>query len=86
MLDVLLQWLMDYNAKNWQKLTYRTWTIGRVALATPHGARACVLWTKATSIFQPIQWSRVLKEVEVVDADVEVQEAGGVATITYPYM
>ena len=59
-LDVLLQWLMDYNAKKWHKYTYKTWTIGRVALATPDGAKACVLWTEATKIVQPIQWSRVL--------------------------
>ena len=72
MLDVLLQWLMDYNAKKWQKFTYKTWTIGRVALATPHGARACVCWTEATRIFQPIQWSRVVKDIDLVEADAEV--------------
>lgn len=60
-LDVVLQYLLDYVAEKWNLYTYNTWTAGRVALATPSGAHSCVLWSTKNT-YEPIRWSRVLKE------------------------
>lgn len=41
-IQVMLEWLMEYNAENWNKYTFKVLTIGMVALATPHGEKSCV--------------------------------------------
>jgi len=59
-LQVMLDWLMEYNILKWNQYPYNKWTVGRVALATPHGARSCVEWSM-TNNCRPIRWSRVYK-------------------------
>lgn len=54
-LQIMLDWLMEYNIRKWDKFIYKAWTIGRVALATPHGAKDYMLWSSNKN-FCPIRW------------------------------
>jgi len=60
-LDVVLQYLMEYNDHSWNKCIYNTWTIGRLDLATTRSVRSCALWSRNRA-YRPMQWQRVLDE------------------------
>jgi len=67
---------MDFNKMKWNEYTSKTWTLGRVALATPHGARSTVLWAESLD-FKPMQWSRVFDELNSsVEDSVRVESSG----------
>lgn len=60
-LGVMLEWLLEHHAVNVRNVSSKSWTVGRVALATPGGAKTCVQWS-CNAPFRPIRWSRVSKE------------------------